>query len=151
MVLRGCLEIALYGLYVARNEARQEIWLRRHDDDLSRRRVASDFTIRNVLENLQSADAKTHTVAKRLYEQTIDLGGHPNERTVSTQIETKTSGSHIEFTAEYVLCGDISHKLCLKTAAQIGICCLDIFAHVFEARYRLLGIDMRLDAIRQPF
>src|SRR4029077_18562151 len=54
MLLRSCLENALYGLYVAGNEDRQEIWLRRHVSEASLRRVRNEFTIANVLNNLHS-------------------------------------------------------------------------------------------------
>ena len=151
MVLRSCLESALYGLYVAGDTNRQETWLRRHDDDASRRRVRNEFTIRNVLNHLQSIDAQTHDIAQSLYDRTIDYGGHPNERAVNTQIKTESDGSRVDFTAEYFLCGDLPHQLSLKSSAQIGICCLDILYNVFRDRYRILGIDERLDAIRQGF
>jgi hypothetical protein len=39
MVMRGCIESALYGLYVNRNADSFEIWLRRHDDDDAKRRT----------------------------------------------------------------------------------------------------------------
>jgi len=151
MVLRSCLESALYGLYVAGDTNRQEIWLRRHDDDASRRRVRNEFTIRNVLNHLQTIDSKTHDIAQSFYDGTIDYGGHPNERAVSTQVKTETDGARVDFTAEYFLCGDLPHQVSLKSSAQIGICCLDIFYNVFRDRYRLLRIDERLDEIRRGF
>lgn len=151
VVLRSCLESALYGLYVAGDPNRQEVWLRRHDDEASRQCVRREFTIRNVLNHLQPIDSKTHDIAQSLYDRTIDYGGHPNERAVSTQIETETDGSRASFTAEYFLCGDLAQQVSLKSCAQIGICCLDIFYNVFRDRYRLLGIDERLDEIRRGF
>ena len=151
MALRGCLESALYGLYLAGDSNRQEIWLRRHDDDASRRRSRKEFAIRNVLDHLQSIDARTSNIAQSLYDRTIDYGAHPNERAVSTQIKTECDGSRADFTAEYFLCGGLPHQLSLKSAAQVAICCLDIFYSVFRDRYRILGIDETLDRIRQEF
>lgn len=151
MVLRGCLESSLYGLYVAGDESRQEVWLRRHDDETSRRRVGSVFSIKNVQEHLQSVDSKTHGIVVQLYDRTIDLSGHPNERAITAQIDLNTTGCRTEFTAQQFLCGDISHLACLKAAGQVGICCLDIFSHVFRDRYRIFGIDLQLDRIRQRF
>jgi hypothetical protein len=151
MVLRSCLESALYGLYVAGNTDRQEVWLRRHDDDVSLRRVRNEFTIRNILNHLQSIDSKTHGIAQKLYDRTIDYGGHPNERAVNAQIKTESNGSHVKFTAEYFLCGDLPHQLSLKSSAQVGICSLDVFYNVFRDRYRILGIDARLERVRRGF
>jgi hypothetical protein len=151
MVLRGCLESALYGLYVSGDTSRQEIWLRRHEDDASEQRVRTEFKIRNVLDHLNTIDSKTHDIAKRLYDRTIDYGGHPNERAVSTQIKTESDASRAHFTADYFLCGGLAHQLSLKSSVQIGICCLDMFYEVFRDRYRILGIDDRLDRIRARF
>ncbi len=151
MVLRGCLENALYGLYVAGNTSRQEIWLRRHEDEASRRRMQKEFTIRNVMNHLQSVDPTSQHVAQTLYDRTIDYGAHPNERSVTTQVKTQRDGSRVNFTANYLICGDLAHEFCLRSAAQVGICCLDVFQDVWRDRYRILGLDVRLDQLRQGF
>ena len=149
MVLRGALESALYGLYVADDTDRQRTWLGRHESDAGLRQVKREFTIRNVLLHLQSIDATTHGVVQSLYDRAIDLGGHPNERAVTSQIKTEGSGSEFKATAEYFICGNLPHQLSLKSAAQAGVCCLDIFFHVFRDRFRILGIDERMDQLRK--
>lgn len=125
--------------------------LRRHDDEASRRRVQSEFTIRKLLDHLNSIDANTHGVAQRLYDRTIDYGGHPNERSVTAQVKTEFTESRIEFSAEYFCCGNLVHRVALNSTAQTGICCLDMFYHAFRDRYRILGIDLELDEIRKGF
>jgi hypothetical protein len=119
MALRGCIESALYGLYMAGNEARQETWLRRHDAAAARRRVKGEFTIANVQSHLQGIDAKTHDIAKTLYEQTIDLGGHPNERVVTTQIAIESTEQRHTFSADYFLCGGVQQALALINPSLI--------------------------------
>lgn len=151
MVLRGCLENALYGLYVAGNTNRQDIWLRRHEDDASRRRMQDEFKVRKVMNHLQSVDATSQRVAQELYDRTIDYGAHPNERSVTTQVKTQRDGSRVHFTANYLICGDLAHEFCLRSAAQVGICCLDVFHNVWRDRYRILGLDARLHQVRQGF
>jgi hypothetical protein len=150
MVLRGTLESALYGLYVAGNTARQEVWLRRHEDEVAKRRVRNEFTIQNVMRHLAGIDGRTHDIAQSLYERPIDLGGHPNERAISAQVTTDSSQSEVKFTAEYFVSG-LPLQLCLKSAAQVGICGLDVFSHVWPHRYRILCIDHALDRARQNF
>ncbi len=151
MVLRGCIESALYGLYVSDNLKRQEIWLRRHEDDESRGRVKNEFTIRKVLNHLKKIDEKTHKIVGSLYDRTIDYGAHPNERAISSQIRTESNGSRVNFTADYFLCGNIQQQFAIRSASQIGICCHDIFYNIFCNRYRILGIDKQLNQIRQGF
>jgi hypothetical protein len=149
MVFRSCLESALYGLYMAGDETRQETWLRRHDDEAARHKVKNEFKIANVKAHLQGMDAKLHEIVDCLYDRTIDLGGHPNERVITTQIAITSTEKRHSFSADYFLCGVVPQDLALKTAACIGVCCLDVFAHVFRVRYQLLGIDLRLDQLRQ--
>src|SRR5687767_4639291 len=48
MVMRGCIESALYGLYINRHPASMAVWSARHDGEGERRRVRSEFTIANM-------------------------------------------------------------------------------------------------------
>jgi hypothetical protein len=149
MVLRGCLESALYGLYVAGSPYRQEIWLRRHDDEESEKRTKGEFQVRKVMDHLKEKDERTQAITQKLYDTTIDYGAHPNERAISSQITTTTDGTRANFSAEVFIVGNIPHAACMKSAARIGVCCMDIFSHVFRTRYEILGIDVRLDELRQ--
>jgi len=142
------LENALYGLFVAFDTTRQEIWLRRHDDEASRKRVKNEFTILKVMNHLKGIDERAQAIAQNLYDVTIDYGGHPNERSVSMQINTTTDGCRTNFSADVFNVGNIPHAACLKTTARIGICCMDIFGHVYQPRYKILGIDVKLDQLR---
>lgn len=151
MVLRGCLESALYGFYVAGDTRRQNVWLNRHVDDASRRLVKSQFTICRMMDQLRLTDPKTCEVAQALYERTIDYGAHPNERAVTAQVKVETQGLGAKFTARYFVCNEPLHLACLRSTTQVGICCLDIFRIVFGDRYRVLGIDQRLDRLRKGF
>lgn len=45
MVLRGCLENALYGLYFFKEPQSRQVWLNRHDDVASKKLVLKEFTI----------------------------------------------------------------------------------------------------------
>lgn len=149
MVLRGCLESALYGLFVAGNTNRQEIWLCRHDDAESALRVKRTFTIGNLMKHLKAICENTQHIAQKLYDLTIDQGGHPNERAVMSQISVESSGSRVNVTAESFHLGDLPHRVCLKMTARVGVCCFDIFSGVFRDQYRMLGIVRRLNEIRR--
>jgi hypothetical protein len=149
MVLRGCLESALYGHFVAFDQTRQEIWLRRHDDADGMKRVKKEFTVRSVMDHLKSVDQRTWDITQKLYDLTIDYGAHPNERSLTSQIMIEKDESRYKFSSNPFSLGDLFHHACLKTAARIGVCCLDIFGNVFRARYQLLAIDTRLDVLRQ--
>lgn len=144
-LLRVSLENALYGFYMAVYPKSQETWLRRHDDESYLGKVKDEFKISKLWPCLKLADPKTHDIAKILYKETIDWGGHPNEKSLSQQLihsyrTDKTWKSQFTYLYE----GELPHQLSVKRTAQVGVCCLKIFRHVFRERYDLLGISEEL-------
>jgi hypothetical protein len=133
------------------DNARQLVWLRRHENDAAMKEMKKQFTLRKVMDHLGALDAKTHDVVQKLYARTIDYGGHPNERAVFTQMATQRDGTRINFRHDHFVCGAPFLNGSLKTTAQVGICSLDIFCGVFRDRYRIMGIDVDLDEIRRGF
>ena len=103
MLLRGCLETAFYGFYTRGDNQRQEIWLRRHDDEKSKAKVKKEFTIRNVLNFLKSKDESLYKISNELYVRTIDLGAHPNERAFFSMMKQKKDESKITFDSAYLI------------------------------------------------
>jgi hypothetical protein len=77
MVMRGCLESALYGLYINRNKHAFEIWVKRNDSEEAKRAVRKEFTVAAMWKCLKSVDEKLQDEAQTLYERTIDLGRAP--------------------------------------------------------------------------
>jgi len=103
MVLRGALECALYGLYVARKPSVSEIWLRRDEDEVSRRKVRKEFKIANVFQVLELEDQKLRKIAGNLYERTIDYGGHPNQQAFLSVMKQQSDDSKITFQSAYMI------------------------------------------------
>ena len=149
IVLRGCLENALYGFYVSRNAESREIWLRRHDDEKSNKAVRKTFTIRNLLKALRSEDLKLHDVAQELYDRTIDLGGHPNEQAVFTVMKQTVNGTKLTFESGYLVGNEPALVLALKTCAQIGTCALSVFQRIYRERFDILGLSDQLASLKR--
>ena len=102
MVLRGCLEAAIYGLYLSRNKSGQEIWLSRHDNEKSLRRVKGEFQIVKLLNFLESIDLNIYKTTKLLYDRTIDYGAHPNELALTSLLRKTEEESNIHFSLNYL-------------------------------------------------
>jgi hypothetical protein len=151
MVLRGALECALYGLYVARKPSVSEIWLRRDEDEASRRKVRKEFKVANVFQVLELEDQKLHKIAGNLYERTIDYGGHPNQQAFLSVMKQQSDDSKITFQSAYMIGNEDALHLCLKSCAQIGICALSIFRLVFRERFDILGISQNLESMKKAF
>jgi hypothetical protein len=149
MVLRGVLESALYGFYVARNSSVRETWLRRNEDKATKKRMRQDFKIANIFQILELEDQKLRKIAGDLYERTIDYGGHPNQQAFLSVMKQQSDESKITFQSAYMIGNEDALHLCLKSCAQIGICALSIFRLVFRERFDILGISQNLDEVKR--
>lgn len=143
-VLRSCLETSLYGLYVKGHPELMEVWLRRSDDEESKRRARKVFTYRNVIDRLRSIDPKAADTAHTLYERTIDYGGHPNKDSILLNLRKIDKPDAIRFELDYLITTSVAIRLALKTAAQVGFCSLWIFGSLYRERFRILQLDDRL-------
>ncbi len=151
MVLRGCLENAFYGFYLSRVPTSREIWLRRHDDERSKKMMRKEFEVWHLLSALQSEDVKLHDIAKELYDRTIDLGGHPNERAFFTVMKQTESDSKLTFNSAYLVGNENEPalQLALKTCAQVGICALSTFQRIYPQRFDILGLSDQLNLLKK--
>jgi hypothetical protein len=145
--LRACVEYAGYALHIHKHPGLDEKWLRRHDDDATLKAVREEFKVRNVRETIEAANRDTARVFDELYNRSLDFGGHPNERAVTTNlllVDEEDGGKR--FSAIYLHEDGLQLRHALKTTAQVGVCALDILCEVFPERFELLGV--RADLIR---
>jgi hypothetical protein len=141
MVLRGCLENAFYGFNIYKNPSLTETWLKRNDDENWKRLVKNKFQIKAILDSLKGMNKNLGTSAKELYERTIEYGAHPNPHGILTLVRQEQQDRFIRFDLAYLQGNTKPHALCLKTTAQVGLCCLMIFKVVYKERFDLLGLS----------
>lgn len=144
MVLRGCLESALYGLYVAGHPGSAEVWLHRHDSEDSLRSVRQMFRIKNLMEHLESVSSAERKIASALYERTIDYGAHPNERAISSNLERREDDEHVSFELSYLTGDSLQLRFCLQTTAEVGISGLSIIRQIYPERCDDLGLTQEI-------
>lgn len=149
MVLRGCLENALYGFYVTRKPESKETWLRRHDDKESKNKVRKEFKISNLLNLLEKEDGRLRIIASDLYERSIDYGGHPNERALLSVTTKKVDENKTTFQSAYLIGNEPALELCLKSCSQIGVCALSIFQMIYKERFDILGLTDALMVLKK--
>ena len=148
-LLRACLECALYCLHIHKDEPLGEAWLRRHDDDSSRKLVRNEFAYGKLIHTLRDVDPKLGETVGILYERTIDFGGHPNERSITASTTMETTDGDIDLQQIYLHADSLSLDHGLKTSAQVGLGALYVLRHVFRERFDILGITSKLDELRQ--
>jgi hypothetical protein len=93
MLLRGCIEAALYGLHIEASPRYADIWLHRHDNEKSEAACRTNFSYGAVKRTLKIKSEQHYNLMSKLYETTIDLGGHPNERSVTGNLKLAHSSS----------------------------------------------------------
>jgi hypothetical protein len=149
MILRGCLESALYGLYIKKNPDSSEKWLNRHDDQSSLDRARTEFSAANVFKSLKRTDGGTHQNAKMLYDRTINYGAHPNVNSIFPLLRKMKETNWVQFDLLYLIGKDPPFLLCLKTNAEVGVCTLDIFRNIFLERFDIAGITAKLVELKK--
>lgn len=149
MVLRGCLEAGLYGLYLSRNSASTDVWARRHEDEASRRSCRNEFSTGRLMRSLERESPRVYTVANTLYERTIDSGAHPNERALLENMRRTETNDVVRFELLYVTADMSAIRAVMRTTAQVGVCALDIFRLIYRERMEITGLRRIVDAVKR--
>lgn len=149
MPLRGSLEAAVYGLHVSRFPASARTYLDRHVGVPERAACRGKFIWGPLLAELQQINPALRDAASRLYELTIDHGAHPNERAMRGRLERLDDAQSATFKLHYFTVGDPVVRAGLSAVAEVGLCVLDVFRHVFSTRYKLLDLDGQIDAVKR--
>ncbi len=84
-----------------------------------------------------------------LYQRTIDLGAHPNERSVTGNMKIIKEPDRLSMSA-IMLHGDgIQLDAALRTTAQCGMVSLELLQVLYNAKFELLGIDAAMLDLRK--
>jgi len=148
-VMRLCIENALYGHYVHMNSDVMEVWLSRHESEDNMKKVRDVFTIKNVMGSFHDKDERMANAIQTLYERTIDMGGHPNERGLMQTLKIKKVEGNTEYTSDYLAGDGPPLDLCLKSVAQVGGGVLFIFRHIFPERFEQVDVNRTLEGLAQ--
>jgi hypothetical protein len=148
VLLRSCLEYAGYGLHLNANPSLGQTWLKRHDDAAALRAMKKAFLGVEVEQTILATDKELARIYGELYERTIDFGGHPNLRGVLSNMMWNEGNEKRELQQIYLHANETTVLHALKTTAQVGMCSLHLFQHVFPERFSLLQIRDRLTQLR---
>lgn len=103
LLLRACLENALYGIHIKHNPGLFETWIKRDDSEENKKMVRNEFTKNKMLGTLKSEDNKLSNNIDLLYERTITLGAHPNEKSIITMMNIKEDELRINYHYDYLV------------------------------------------------
>lgn len=139
---RACIENAAYAVYLAGDESLAEAWIRRHDSEETRNNMRrKSWHHKTIREYIGSKSDEIGILFGELYENFIDYGGHPNERSISLNARVE-QGEEIRI-EQTLLHGDGSELLFgLNAAMEAGSCALALLRLIFPSE---LGMDEEED------
>jgi hypothetical protein len=148
VLLRSCIESSLYALHINRNPSAGEKWIKRHENEKTLKDAKNEFRYSNVINTLQLVDPSIFKTTKLLYERTIDFGGHPNERAITSMMEIIEKDGRKEIQQIYLVGNNKMLLNGLKSTAQVGLCALYILYNIFKERFDIIGITQKIDQYR---
>ncbi|UVK39950.1 hypothetical protein LHFGNBLO_001365 [Mesorhizobium sp. AR10] len=150
-LLRLCLEHGAYGFYIGSDNARWTRWLTRSDSEAAKKVVRNEFTESKIRKQIAATSAKLAQHFGTLYETLIDFGAHPNEQGFSLSTSIRRVDGNVHLDTIYLHGDGLPLDLALKTTAQVGLWVLHIAQLLYAARFKLLGIETELAALRQRY
>ena len=147
ILMRGCLEAAMYALHIEINPDLRMIWLNRDKDPESRNACINRFQQRKVAKTLQDKSKWLSEIATQLYEHTIDLGAHPNKRSATDCLEIDTDVENKTLTMRYEVGRPDQITDAWEATCHVGACALHIMQLARPDYFKRLEIDAMLDEI----
>lgn len=128
MVLRGCLENAMYCVRVYFNPKLKAIWLNRNEDRLA---VQNNFKVGDIWRDFDSVDDKTlGSRVHRLYDLTIDDGAHPNVNAFLQHSFHIDADGYITFGLNYLNPDGV--ESCIERIIEVADVCFEVFDWIFD-------------------
>jgi hypothetical protein len=146
---RSVLEYAGYAVHVHRDPSLGKVWLDRHEDEAGMKASKKSFQHVTVLKSVRAANRHAAARFEMIYQRTIDFGGHPNERAVTTNLNMTEQPDRREMLAILLHRDGVQLDLALKTTAQSGMIALEMFETIYAAKFELLGIRAAMLNLRR--
>lgn len=146
-VLRLCLEYAGYAALIAADPSLSQAWFDRDVDTAGKAAVRKAFTHGAIRAAIEKADPKLSAVYGELYERLIQWGAHPNEKSVTANLQMDKQPQQTLLNQVYLQGDGIALDHWLRTANQIGIAVLKIFAIVHAPRFGALKLEPRIQEL----
>ena len=150
MVLRGVIEASWYAIHIAMDPnppSRVHVWLRRGENDDTRRLCRREFHPDKVEPTYRTADPVTAAVLEKLYDGMIEWGAHPNEQGILAAITSNVTSGGLVLNVHLLSNSPVLIKVALKRTIEVGIGILKTFGLIFPERVRLTGLDSEVERL----
>lgn len=146
---RAMLENAAYAVHIHRNPTLAKVWLDRHQSDADLKASRKAFRHEDVATSVTSANMHAGKRFEDMYQRMIDFGGHPNERSVTGNMQMVEEPDRRVMLAVMLHGDNIYLDHALKTVAQCGMISLELLETVYAAKFELLGIKAAMLDLRK--
>jgi hypothetical protein len=145
---RAMLEYAAYAVHIHANPSLGMVWLDRHQSAVGMTASKNEFKHVDVAASVTKANMHAGKRFEEMYQKTIDLGGHPNERSVTGNMKIVEQPDRRVMLAIMQHGDGLELLHALKTVAQCGMISLEMLEVVYGAKFALLGIKEAMLALR---
>ena len=135
--MRSVLECALSGFYLWKHDELIEPWLRRHENEDTRRKVRREFSHAKMIRELKAASKNLGEKCESLYIDTIDYGAHPNVGSVLPNLEQIKNEAAITHVMKYFNADSPYLDVALKQLCRIGVMALHIYGIIWNDRLKI--------------
>jgi len=147
-VVRQMIEQAWYALHIAQDSAaRTTIWLSRNDSDASLKAMKSEFTVSNVSKTHANLDATTEKELHRIYEMTIDYGGHPNPRALFGALRQTETETDTTFNVGILWPDPLPMMHVVRLAVSAAVGAFKIYQLIFPSELTTAGFGGQVDSL----
>jgi len=150
VMMRSCLEYAGYALLIFSDQRLEEVFLNRHANDASKKAQRGKFKIYTITKAIASFDQKLSEIFKDMYDRSIDFGGHPNPHGMIGSMNIDKDGEEqLTGMSTFALAPNPrAIEFCVHKVAQVGLTALCVFRQIFGEKFKLLGTNAKMDALR---
>lgn len=143
------LEFAGYAVHIHRNPGFAEVWFDRNESDKEKQNSKNHFHHWQVLNSVKSANVHAAERFENLYEQTIDMGAHPNQMSVTGNIEMSKQGDQTVYSSTGLHGDGVQLDYGLRIVLRCGLVSLELFQVPLNARFEILGINAAMLELRR--
>ena len=146
---RSVLEIGGYALRIHDDPNLATVWLERHKNATAKQKNKSAFKMVRVKESIGKADKGLLKVFNELYDTSIDYGGHPNEKSVTSNLFLTETPTTKKFNTAYLHGHSVAVLLAIKSTARAGLFALHAFQHTMPEKFQILGVREEIIELRK--
>ncbi len=147
--MRSLLENTLYAFYLWKHKDLIETWLRRQEDKEAKKRVRDSFKHGKMLAELKNINKKYGEIYEQIYEDSIDLGAHPNVHSILANIERIDKDKTIIHRLKYFNPDSPIIDLSIKRLCQSGVISIKIYGIIWSHRLKLTNFFQELEEIEK--